>query len=420
MKEIKKIKFIPQIPKRKKVAAYCRVSTGKDAMLHSLATQVNFYRNYIQSNGEWEFAGVFYDEALSGTKADRTGFQSMMAECKNGSIDLIITKSISRFARNTVTLLDSVHQLKEIGVSVYFEEQNIYSDSPDGELMLSLLAAFAQEESLSASENQKWRIKKAFENGELITLRVLYGYTIDKGNIKINSETAKIVKQIFELFVDGYSMFYISKQLNKKGVKSTYGGAFTPNQIRNILTNEKYTGNSLLMKSFRNNHLEKKKVKNNGEKDMFYAEETHPAIISQELFEKAKERLQEISVPTIKPKQNNPLSGVIKCGNCGKNYLRKKNNGTVFWNCNAYINKGKSVCPGSRLREDTLIELLSDVDINEVTTIYVKGNSLIIIYSDGSQEQKKYEPKSRADSWTSDMREKARKRKLERQETENG
>ncbi len=167
-----------QFPEAQKVkllrtAAYARVSSGKDAMLHSLSAQVSYYNSFIQSNPEWLFCGVYADEALTGTKEFRQNFQKLLSECRAGNIDLIITKSISRFARNTVTLLETVRELKVLGVDVYFEEQNIHTMSADGELMLTILASYAQEESYSASENQKWRIRKDFEVGKVSTVIML-------------------------------------------------------------------------------------------------------------------------------------------------------------------------------------------------------------------------------------------------------
>ena len=167
---IERVDFqIPMQPKALRVCAYARVSSGKDAMLHSLSAQVSYYNSLIQSHADWLYCGVFSDEAITGTKSQRDGFQRMLASCRAGEIDLVITKSISRFARNTVTLLQTVRELKSLGVDVFFEEQNIHTMSADGELMLTILASYAQEESLSASENQKWRIRKAFENCLLYT-----------------------------------------------------------------------------------------------------------------------------------------------------------------------------------------------------------------------------------------------------------
>ena len=199
MEKIIKIDALPSLKKRKKVCAYARVSSGKDAMLHSLSTQVSHYSKLIQSNKEYEYAGVYADEAISGTKDNRAEFKRMIEDAKKGKIDLIITKSISRFARNTLTLLETVRELKAIGVEVFFEEQNIYTLSADGELMLSILASFAQEEAISVSENMKWRIKQNFENGKVYSMTVL-GYRI------VNSQLVVVPEELWMLADKSYRL----------------------------------------------------------------------------------------------------------------------------------------------------------------------------------------------------------------------
>lgn len=251
---------IPAQVKATRVAAYARVSTGKDAMLHSLSAQVSYYSKMIQGHPGWLYCGVYADEALTGTKENRTDFQRLLTDCRAGKIDLVITKSISRFARNTVTLLQTVRELKLLGVDVFFEEQNIHTISADGELMMTILASYAQEESLSASENMKWRYRKGFERGEMMGLRFLFGYDIDKGVVTINQEQARIVQEIFRRYIDGETAGSIAADLNARNIKGALGGAWCPQRIRNIVTNEKYLGNALLQKTFVNNHLEKKQV----------------------------------------------------------------------------------------------------------------------------------------------------------------
>lgn len=191
-----------QPQKKKRVAAYARVSSGKDAMLHSLKAQIDYYHDYINRNPEWVFAGIYADEAKTGTKDSREQFRLLLDDCRAGKIDMVVTKAISRFARNTVTLLETVRELQRLGIDVYFEEQNIYTLSTDGELMLTLLASFAQEESLSASENQKWRIRKGFEQGKASTCNML-GYRLVDGEITIVPDEAEIVRRIFELYHSG-------------------------------------------------------------------------------------------------------------------------------------------------------------------------------------------------------------------------
>ena len=193
-KTVTKLNALPNLARKTKVAAYARVSDGKDAMLHSLATQINYYKKLIQDNNEWEFIGVYADEAKTGTKDSRAEFQLLLADCRAGKIDLIITKSISRFARNTVTLLKTIRDLKAINVDVFFEEQNIHSISGEGEMILTFLATFAQEESRSASENMKWRIKKDFEKGIMRGGKDCLGYKLENKRLILIPEEAELVK----------------------------------------------------------------------------------------------------------------------------------------------------------------------------------------------------------------------------------
>ena len=215
-------------------------------MLHSLSAQVSYYNELIQSNLEWLFCSIFADEALTGTKDSRENFQKLLAECRAGKIDLVITKSISRFARNTVTLLETVRELKSLGVDVYFEEQNIHSISPDGELMLTVLAAYAQEESLSASENQKWRIKRNFEQGKIGNIKML-GYRRNKdGVLEIVPKEAETIRMIFQDYLSGMGKLSICNKLNEMHIPTRYGSEWTPEAVRRILQNEKYCGDLLL------------------------------------------------------------------------------------------------------------------------------------------------------------------------------
>ena len=240
---IQQISFpAPMRPCLKRVAAYARVSSGKDAMLHSLSAQVSYYSALIQKHTGWLYCGVYADEAFTGTKDSRDGFQSLLAECRAGNIDMVITKSISRFARNTVTLLETVRELKALGVDVYFEEQNIHTMSADGELMMTILASYAQEESRSASENQKWRIRRGFERGELINLRFLFGYKIEKGRVAVDPEKAAVVREVFRRALEGASLTSLAIDLNRRGFTGVLGGKWNSMRIREMLSNETWNG----------------------------------------------------------------------------------------------------------------------------------------------------------------------------------
>lgn len=283
---IKKVEFLPKMPKLLNVAAYARVSSGKDAMLHSLSAQVSYYSEKIQKHTGWKYCGVYADEAATGTKDNREQFQKLLEKCRAGSVDLILTKSISRFARNTVTLLETVRELKDLGVDVYFEEQNIHSLSADGELMLTILASYAQEESRSASENRKWQIRKDFKEGKIGSITI-FGYRRNAdGILEIEPTEAEIVKMIFSDYLSGMGGLKIAKKLNEMGIRTAQGNLWTSPRIKELLSNEKYVGDMLLQKYFRNNHIEKRKMQNNGELPKYLVEDAHEAIIDRDTFQK--------------------------------------------------------------------------------------------------------------------------------------
>lgn len=430
----KTVRKLPQklrLEQPKKVAAYARVSTGKDAMLHSLSSQVSYYSKLIQSHKGWLYVGVYSDEALTGTKDSRDGFQRLLADCRAGKVNMILTKSISRFARNTVTLLETVRELKSLGVDIFFEEQNIHTMSSEGELMLTILASYAQEESLSASENQKWRVRKGFENGELLNWRFLFGYRILKEKIEIDTETAPVVREIFDRVIAGDTFGVISRDLNGRGIPGVLGGKWCVQRIRDIAGNEKYTGNALLQKHYRNNHLEKKKLRNTGELPMFYAEETHPAIIGKDTFNAAQtilEKLREATKNRPAPKHSE-FTGKIYCPHCGKNYKRTTSNGTVGWNCSTFLSQGKTYCHGKKIPETTLEAVCTDVlgidnynsSVFDSLIDYIKvpeDNHLRFFFKDGRIDERTWADRSRRDSWTAEMKQAASERTRQRRKNQ--
>ena len=430
-KTVRKVTQPPKLERKKRVATYARVSRGKDAMLHSLSAQVAYYSALIQKHGDWEYAGVYADEATTGTKECRDEFQRLLADCRAGRIDLILTKSISRFARNTVTLLETVRELKLLEVDVFFEEQNIHTISAEGELMMTILASYAQEESLSASENQKWRIRKGFENGELINLRFLFGYRISKAGIEVDEQTAPIVREIFQRVIAGESFGAISRDLNRRIVCCTLGGKWCAQRIRETIANEKYIGNAMLQKRYRNNHLEKKLLRNTGELPMFYAEGTHLAIIDKETFDAAQAVLQKIREATKdRPlPQKSEFTGKIHCPFCGKAYKRNTSNGSVGWNCSTYLSLGKAYCHGKKLPETTLKTICAEVLGTEEYSATVfntmierievpRDNSLCFIFKDGDTAERVWADRSRRESWTPEMRQAAAERTRQRRKTQ--
>ncbi len=416
MPEIIKIKALPKIEKKLRVAAYCRVSTGKDEQLHSLSVQVDYFKERILNHPGWDFAGVFFDEAKTGTKESRSGFQELLSVCRTGRVDMVITKSISRFARNTVTLLETVRELKPLGVDVYFEEQNIHTNSSDGELMLSILASYAQEESLSVSENQKWRIKKNFEAG-IPWNGALLGYRIENGVLKIVPEEAMIVKRIFDLFLSGMGLQSIANTLNEDGIKTRFGSKFHYAGIYKILRNEKYAGNLLLQKTFRENHITKRKIINKGELPMYYVENAHEPIIPPETFQNVQrmiaERAKKYGPTTLEKPTSYPFTSLITCAKCGKHFRRKTVRGKPIWICPTFNYEGKAACATKQIPEDILTGITDNMDMEQITGITAcDGNRLLFQFADGTTVEKTWKNRSRAESWTKEMKEAARQRKL--------
>ncbi len=414
------------LPKLKKVAAYARVSCGKDEMIHSLSAQVSYYSQMIQNHPGWEYAGVYSDKAYTGTKSARPDFERLLQDCKVGKIDMVITKSISRFARNTLDTLTITRELKGLGIDVYFERERIHSISPDGELMLTILASFAQEESLSVSENCKWQIRNKFKNGELANLRFMFGYKISKGEIKIDEENAAIVKWIFDQYASGVGYTKIYKTLKKLGIKTLRGAPWTSDRVKKILTNEKYMGNALLQKKFVSDHLTKALKKNKGELPMYYAEDTHEPIIEKTVFEKVSKNMEKSRQKVKSSKEANavyPFTSKVKCKNCGRNYKRKKYRGIPYWNCTTYLEEGRDYCFSKRIPEEILMsktcEVLDINDFNEdlfnkkIKQIIVPENGLLtFVFHDGNEVTLKWENKSRSESWSEEMRLAARERAI--------
>lgn len=421
-RKVTKVAQMPKLERKKRVAAYARVSSGKDAMLRSLSAQVSYYNDLIQKEDGWEFVGVYSDEAITGTKEERDGFQRLLEDCRNGKIDMILTKSISRFARNTVTLLETVRMLKALGVDVFFEEQNIHTMSADGELMLTILASYAQEESRSASENQKWRIRKNFEEGMPWNGKLL-GYRIQDGAYVVVPEEAAVVRKIYDYYLSGLGYNAISKKLNEEDIPSPFGMQWGQTTIQKLLRNYTYTGNLLLQKTFRENHITKKTCVNQGQLPMYHAEQTHEAIIDMATFERVQAEIArrvEKHGTASTGKKIYPYTGLLECANCGKKYRRKVTATQVVWICATYNIHGKKHCASKQIPETTLDlqTALVTEDISTVEKIVVdKDNTLHYHMKDGTVVTRQWEDRSRACSWTPEMREVARQRALERRIT---
>jgi DNA invertase Pin-like site-specific DNA recombinase len=422
---ITKLDVLPRLAQRTKVAAYARVSSGKETMLHSLATQVSYYKKLIQENGEWEFAGVYADEALTGTKDSRAEFEQLLTDCRSGKIDMIITKSISRFARNTVTLLKTVRELKAINVDVFFEEQNIHSVSGEGEMILTFLATFAQEESRSVSENMKWRIQKDFEQGIMWGGKPCLGYKLENKKLILVPEEAKIVRLIYQLYIDGNGDEQICKLLDARGIVPNTGKKWGWTSIKWILTNYNYTGDLILQKTYRENHLTKKKKPNTGEFNQYIVKEDHEPIISKELFNQAQ-KIRQSRYSKIKSdpvKRNYVFSGMIRCGLCGRGYTHKTTAYNEIWKCSYSIKRGVMGCEAKQVAHKKVIDaanhILNRTEFDEqffkskVDSIEVMPKRRLVFHmKDGTSREFSWIESSRRESWTPEMKEQARIRAL--------
>lgn len=405
--------------RKKRVAAYARVSSGKDAMLHSLSAQISYYNELIQKERDWEYVGVYSDEAITGTKEDRAGFQKMIEDAVNGKVDMIITKSISRFARNTVTLLETVRMLKGLGVDVYFEEQNIHTTSADGELMLTILASYAQEESRSVSENMKWRIKKNFEEG-LPWNGGMLGYRLHNGQFTIVPEEAAIVRRIFDDYLAGKGINAIANALTEENLSTRLGNVWHTSTVGKILRNYTYTGNLLLQRTFRENHITKKSMVNHGELPQYHVGDAHEPIISIEMFNQVQAEIERRAAKYAhisEVTKRYPFSGLVVCANCGKSFRRKVTATQPVWICATYNTKGKKYCASKQIPESTLAQITSETvaDISEIEKIVAEvGNILTFYLRNGQTVKRHWEDRSRSESWTPEMRAAAGKRKRER------
>lgn len=311
------------------VAAYCRVSTASDEQLISLDAQKTHYEKYIKANDEWEFVGLYYDEGVTGTKKEvRDGLLSLIADCEKGMIDLVITKSISRFCRNTTDCLELVRKLLDLNVYINFEKENLNTGSMESELMLSILSSLAESESVSISENEKWSIKKRFQNGTYIISYPPYGYENINGEMVIVPEQAEVVKQIFADTLEGKSTHAIAKGLNERGISSKKGSKWTPGTVNAIIRNEKFTGDVIFQKTYTdssfNRHI------NYGEHDQYLCENHHEPIVSYEIFDKANDIMNQRSKEkgngenTWRYQNRYGFSGKIICGECRGTFKRRK------------------------------------------------------------------------------------------------
>ena len=357
---------IRQAERRLKVAAYCRVSTDQEEQESSYEAQIGYYTEKINSNSEWQMAGIFADEGITGTQTKkRPEFLKMIRLCRQGKIDMILTKSLSRFARNTVDSLKYIRDLKALGIAVIFEKENINTLETDTEMMLTIMSCFAQAESESISKNVSWGIRQSFKNGNVpMQYARLLGYRKgDDDKPEIVPEEAEIVKEIYRLYLEGMSLNMIVDRLNEKGLTTKGSNApYRKEVIQRILTNEKYTGDALLQKTYVTDCITKKTRKNNGELPMYLVKNHHEPIISRSDFNRVQEEMarrsakRSIADKLTKTEQGKysakyALSELLICGECGSHYRRvtwtAKGFKEIKWRCINRIQYGKKKCHSS-------------------------------------------------------------------------
>lgn len=358
------------VVERIRVAGYCRVSTDTEEQKNSYESQIRYYTDLIKQNRNWIFSGIYADEATTGTSSKkRDEFMRMINDCMDGKVDMIVTKSISRFARNTLDTLKYVRMLKEKNVAVIFENENINTLTMDGELLLVILSAVAQQEVENTSANVKRGLAAKMKRGEVVGFPYCYGYNYDPKTkkISINEEEAETVRYIFKRYIEGYGSYRIAKELTKLGIKTRLGkDRWHDSAIKTIIKNEKYVGDMLLGKTVTLDPIDKKRVINHGEYDRYYIKDHHRAIISRKDFEAAQELYNRRSLVDGKCNRTKytklyPFSNKITCGFCGKTISRRimnaqTRNQQIGWTCSNMTKNGKKYCPHSHYHNQELIE----------------------------------------------------------------
>jgi DNA invertase Pin-like site-specific DNA recombinase len=364
------LQAMPIAAKRLRVAAYCRVSTDDEEQLNSYKSQVEYYTAFIKSKPEWEYVDTYADEGITGTSArKRKEFQRLIRDALDGRIDLILCKSVSRFARNTIDSLSTVRDLREKNVKIYFEKENIDSLDPKCDMILSIYSSLAEEESRSISTNVRWAHNKRVERGEVVfNFKNLYGYTQDEEkNVSTVEHEAEVVRDIYHKYLIGYSIAEICRDLTARGIKSRMGNRWHFSTVETMLQNEKYMGHVVLRKTYQRDFLAEKRVKNTGQAPQKIVENNHPAIIDSATWNAVQAEMERrgnirTSEETGKGRYDMRyvFSGIIECGDCGSTFRRhshSRRNGKIdrVWTCKEHI-RGIKYCKQLSVREDILEE----------------------------------------------------------------
>ena len=336
-------------------AAYCRVSSDSEDQLNSFMAQTRYYSQLFEDSEAEELIDIYADEGITGTREDKRGeFKRMMKDCRRGKIDRIYTKSISRFARNTKDCLKNVRELKSLGITIFFEKENIDTAKMTDEMMITIMGGLAQEESTSISQNLRWGIKKRMENGDFNPASLPFGYRRKNKTVVINKTEADIVREIFDKYLCGVGMESIADELNRKHIdKNNKGFIWCKNTIKYLLKNEKYTGKSIFRKFYTTESFPFKQRKNNGELEQYLVENTMPIIISEEKFNKVQKLIKGRKINCEIENISYILSGKMKCKSCGSAYRRKKINGDINWVCTKHNLNAKD-CPQKAILQSTI------------------------------------------------------------------
>lgn len=364
-----------QVERKTRVAAYCRVSTDQEEQENSFKNQVDYYTRYIAGHPEYELAGIYADEGISGTNTKkREEFRRMIADCEAHKIDMVITKSISRFARNTQDCLENYRKLKNLGIIVVFEKENITSTETTGELLLTILSSLAQDESRNISENTKWGIRSKFQKGiPHDNASVFMGFEKgEDGCLVVNEKEAELVRRVYREFLEGFSCSTIAARLNEEGIPGARGEPkWIAPTIEGMLRNEKYMGDSLLQKSYTADFLTKKQVRNDGQITQYYVKDSHTGIIPRDEWNAVQQELDRKETFRERHKLGHygygselrPFSCKIICGECGCILGRKAHHnrpGKTYWQCNTRCYKGPKSCNSENVLESTIHQVFID------------------------------------------------------------
>ncbi|WP_077611617.1 recombinase family protein [Clostridium sp. Marseille-P2415] len=376
---MKKITFIPaksslKNTRKLKVAAYCRVSTECESQRSSIDLQIRYYTELIQTNPEWEFAGVFYDYESGLKKEKRNGLDAMIKKAYLGEIDYIIIKSISRLSRNVLDTLTIIRSLKARNINIYFEKEDLNSFEDEKEIDIVFNGVLAQEESRNLIENVQWGYKRKFESGDDFVGKIPMGYKRDNDEWIVVPEEANIIRKIYQLYLEGSTLQQIKEYLEEHQIKTATGKeVWVTAVIQKILKNEKYKGDSLLQKTYTEDFITGRKSKNAGQRERYYIMNSHPAIITAEVFDKVQEemarrarlvRKEDGTMESSTSKYNGKylLGNLLVCGDCGASYRRRTERGKVVWRCSTRIEKGKEMCADSpTLNEEWIQKALGEI-----------------------------------------------------------